>query len=38
MKMVPLASDECDCDRAELEPSKIPVEQLAKAAALLRLI
>lgn len=38
MKMVPLASDECDCDRAELEPSKIPVEQLGKAAALLRLI
>ncbi|MCC7682754.1 VRR-NUC domain-containing protein [Janthinobacterium sp. FW305-128] len=38
MKMVPLTPDECDCDQAEPEPSKIPVEQLAKAAALLRLI
>lgn len=37
-KMVPLSSEECDCDRPEPNAPKIPVEQLGPAAALLGLI
>ncbi|MFM9436469.1 hypothetical protein ACFDR9_003553 [Janthinobacterium sp. CG_23.3] len=37
-KMVPLELKDCDCNQAEPEKSKIPVEQLGTAAAILGLI
>lgn len=37
-KMVPLRPEDCDCDQPEPKTSKIPVEQLGPAAALLGLL
>jgi len=37
-KMVPLELSDCDCTQKEPEPSKVPVEQLGTAAAILGII
>ena len=37
-KMVPLKLEDCDCNQDEPKPSKIPVEQLGTAAAILGII
>lgn len=37
-KLVDLRIDDCDCSESEPEKSKVPVEELGKAAAIMRLL